>query len=86
MASRRGHKSASSVHGWTMLPQPRGTCFRTFPEDAASFTFALGSCQLGGSNGQVFDAMRELEPLFVVAMGDWTYGNIDRNDPSRFQA
>lgn len=60
--------------------------FRTFPDGAASFTFALGSCQLGGSNGQVFDAMRATDPLFVLAMGDWTYGNIDRNDPARFRA
>ena len=75
---------AAEVDG--RVVRDRVQSFRTFPEDAASFTFALGSCQLGGSNGQVFDAMRELEPLFVVAMGDWTYGNIDRNDPSRFQA
>jgi nucleoside-diphosphate-sugar epimerase len=55
--------------------------FRTFPEGAASFTFALGSCQLGGSNGQVFDAIRATDPLFVLSMGDWNYGTIDRNDP-----
>jgi phosphodiesterase/alkaline phosphatase D-like protein len=60
--------------------------FRTFPEGAASFTFALGSCQLGGSNGQVFDAIRATDPLFVLSMGDWNYGNIDRNDPARFRA
>lgn len=60
--------------------------FRTFPEGAASFSFALGSCQVGGSNGKVFDAMRATDPLFVLAMGDWTYGNIDRNDPARFRA
>jgi len=59
---------------------------RTFPEGAASFTFALGSCQLGGSNGQVFDAIRATDPLFVLSMGDWNYGNIDRNDPARFRA
>jgi phosphodiesterase/alkaline phosphatase D-like protein len=60
--------------------------FRTFPAGPASFTVALGSCQLGGSNGTVFDAMRATDPLFVLAMGDWTYGNIDRNDPDRFRA
>jgi phosphodiesterase/alkaline phosphatase D-like protein len=60
--------------------------FRTFPEGAASFSLALGACQPGGSNGQVFDAMRATDPLFVLAMGDWTYGNINRNDASRFQA
>lgn len=60
--------------------------FRTFPEGTASFTFALGSCQLGGSNGRVFDAIRATDPLFLLSMGDWNYGNIDRNDPARFRA
>jgi phosphodiesterase/alkaline phosphatase D-like protein len=60
--------------------------FRTFPEGAASFSFAIGACQPGGSNGQVFDAIRATDPLFFLAMGDWTYGNINRNDASRFQA
>jgi phosphodiesterase/alkaline phosphatase D-like protein len=60
--------------------------FRTFPEGAASFTVALGSCQLGGSNGQVFDAIRATDPLLLLSMGDWNYGNIDRNDPARFRA
>jgi phosphodiesterase/alkaline phosphatase D-like protein len=60
--------------------------FRTFPESAASFSFALGSCQLGGSNGQVFDAIRATDPLFLLSMGDWNYGNVDRNDPARFRA
>jgi phosphodiesterase/alkaline phosphatase D-like protein len=68
------------------LVRDRVQSFRTFPDAAASFTFALGSCQIGGSNGQVFDAMRATDPLFVLAMGDWTYGNIDRNDPERFRA
>jgi phosphodiesterase/alkaline phosphatase D-like protein len=60
--------------------------FRTFPEGAASFSFAIGACQPGGSNGQVFDAIRATDPLFFLAMGDWTYGNINRNDASRFRA
>jgi phosphodiesterase/alkaline phosphatase D-like protein len=58
---------------------------RTFPEGPASFTFALGSCQFGGSNGQVFDAMRSLDPLFMLSTGDWTYGNISVNEPERFR-
>ena len=59
--------------------------FRTFPEGSASFTFTVGSCQFGGSNGQVFDAMRSLDPLFMLSTGDWTYGNISVNEPERFR-
>ena len=65
--------------------QERVQTFRTFPEGSASFTFTLGSCQVGGSNGQVFDAMRFLDPLFMLSTGDWTYGNISLNEPERFR-
>lgn len=68
-----------------LVVRDRVQSFRTFPVGAASFTFALGSCQFGGSNGKVFDVMRASNPLFVLAMGDWTYGNINRNDAARFR-
>jgi phosphodiesterase/alkaline phosphatase D-like protein/membrane-associated phospholipid phosphatase len=68
------------------VERDRVQTFRTFPLGPASFSFVLGSCQIGGSNGQVFDAMRAADPLFVLAMGDWTYGNVDENDPAQFRA
>ena len=68
------------------LERDRVQTFRTFPQGPASFSFVLGSCQIGGSNGRVFDAMRAADPLFVLSMGDWTYGNVDENDPSLYQA
>lgn len=68
------------------VERDRVQTFRTFPRGPASFSFVLGSCQIGGSNGQVFDAMRAADPLFVLAMGDWTYGNVDENDPAQFRA
>jgi hypothetical protein len=64
----------------------RRQSLRTFPAGPASFSFVVGSCQLGGSNGRVFDAMRATRPLFALAAGDWTYANIDRDVPSRFRA
>ena len=60
--------------------------FRTFPQGAANFSFAFGSCQLGGSNGRVHDAIRALDPLFMMSTGDWHYGNVDVNDVNRFRA
>ncbi|HEU0213611.1 MAG TPA: alkaline phosphatase D family protein [Jiangellaceae bacterium] len=68
------------------VDRDRVQTFRTFPRGPASFSFVLGSCQIGGSNGRVFDAMRAVDPLFVLAMGDWTYGNVDENDPAQFRA
>ena len=57
---------------------------RTFPTGAASFTFAFSGCARVGSNGAVFDAVREDDPLFFLAVGDLFYGNVDENDPSAF--
>jgi hypothetical protein len=57
---------------------------RTFPAGASSFTFAFGSCSRTGSNGAVYDAVREAAPLFFVADGDLFYGDIAADDPTRF--
>jgi hypothetical protein len=65
-------------------PRRVGT-LRTFPRGPASFTFAVGACALTGSNGAVFDAIRDTDPLFVALAGDFLYANIDRNDPQRFR-
>lgn len=54
--------------------------FRTFPEGPASFTLALSSCARVGSNGAVFDAIRESGPLFFLITGDFHYSNITSSD------
>lgn len=66
------------------LDMTRQGRFRTFPEDAASFTFAFASCARTGSNGAVYDTIREHDPLFFLITGDFHYSNIDENDPGRF--
>jgi hypothetical protein len=55
---------------------------RTFPVGPASYRMAFGACARTGSNGAVYDAIRERDPLAYVALGDIHYANIDRNDPS----
>ena len=67
------------------LERGRVQTVKTFPVGAASFDFVVGSCQMGGSNGLVFDAMRATTPLFALATGDWNYSNIEANDPQRFE-
>lgn len=59
--------------------------FQTFPSGPSSFTFAFSSCARTGSNGAVFDAIREHDPLFFLVTGDFHYSNIDENDPGRFR-
>lgn len=58
----------------------------TFPAGAASFTFAFGACADTGSNGVVFDTIRENEPLFFLHTGDMYYENIAVNDPALYRA
>ncbi len=60
--------------------------FTTYPDRAASFSFAFASCARTGSNGQVFDAIRLAEPLFYMNLGDIHYSYIDVADPDRFRA
>jgi hypothetical protein len=57
---------------------------RTFPRGPSSFTFAVGSCALTGSNGAVFDAVRRADPLFFAIAGDYLYANIETDDVGRF--
>jgi phosphodiesterase/alkaline phosphatase D-like protein len=59
--------------------------FTSFPSDPASFSFAFASCARTGSNGQVFDAIREAAPLFYMNVGDIHYTYLDTDNPGRFR-
>lgn len=56
----------------------------TFPAGPGSFTIALGSCMRTGSNGQVFDRIREANPLFFLIPGDFNYEDMVSTDPSKY--
>src|SRR5690606_38977332 len=56
----------------------------TAPDGPASFTIAFGACLGTGSNGQVFDRIREANPLLFFVTGDFHYENITKNDPEAF--
>jgi hypothetical protein len=63
----------------------RRGAIRTFPSGPASFTIAVGSCARVGSNGLVYEAIREANPLLFIATGDFHYSNISTNDIDRFR-
>ncbi|MBK9179422.1 MAG: alkaline phosphatase family protein [Acidimicrobiales bacterium] len=67
------------------VDEAEAATFTTFPEGAASFTFAFGSCSRLGSNGAVYDAIRAADPLFFLATGDWYYADIATDDPAAFR-
>ncbi|MGY1666732.1 alkaline phosphatase D family protein [Geodermatophilus sp. SYSU D00696] len=63
----------------------RGTGrFTTMPEGPASFTLALASCARTGSSGAVFDAIRAVDPLLFVHMGDLHYSDVRTGDAAAF--
>jgi hypothetical protein len=66
------------------LDLTRSGAFTTFPDHAASFTFTVGSCARVGSNGSVFDAIRDEDPLFHLIAGDFHYGDVPDDDRSRY--
>ena len=78
----RSYHYAVEVDG--ELDLVRAGAFRTFPEGPASFTMALSSCARTGSNGAVFDTIREREPLAFLITGDMNYGNVPDDDPGQF--
>lgn len=59
--------------------------FRTFPEGPASFRFVVGADARTGSNGLVFDAIRRLRPLLYLNLGDFFYGDIERDNPGLYR-
>ena len=68
-----------------VLDDVRVGTLRTFPVGASSFTVAIGSCARVGSNGAVFDAIRERDPLLYLITGDIHYGDNGVNDLERYR-
>ncbi len=75
---------AIEVDGVIAGAEGRGQ-LHTFPQGAASFTIAFGSCALSGSNSAVFDAIRDFSPLLFLITGDFHYENISTNNEAAFR-
>jgi prolyl oligopeptidase len=69
------------------LERRKAGSFKTLPSPGpASFQFAFASCARTGSTREVFDRIRELQPLFFLHMGDFHYLDIQTNDLRQFRA
>jgi membrane-associated phospholipid phosphatase len=75
---------AVSVDG--RLDRARLGRVRTVPEGPSSFVVAFSACARTGSNGAVFDAIAELDPLLYVITGDFHYGNVASPDEGALRA
>jgi phosphodiesterase/alkaline phosphatase D-like protein len=65
--------------------EQRAGQFRTIPSGPTSFSFALGSCARVGSNGSVFDRIREAAPDLFLITGDFAYEDFWTNDRAAFR-
>lgn len=68
-----------------VLDLVRTGSFTTFGEGATSYTVAIGACARVGSNGAVFDTIRELDPLLYLIVGDFHYGDTGVNDIEEYR-
>jgi hypothetical protein len=59
---------------------------RTPADGAMSFRVAVSACARIGSNGSVFDALAEADPLLYLQLGDFHYGNLDGTGAAEFRA
>jgi phosphodiesterase/alkaline phosphatase D-like protein/membrane-associated phospholipid phosphatase len=73
------------VAGETDQGRGRGS-FTTAPAGAASFTIAAAACARTGSDGAVYDAIRDAAPLLYLVTGDLHYANIAATEPGPFLA
>ncbi len=60
--------------------------FHTFPEGPASFSFGFASCARTASTSEVFDAIRENNPLFFMNIGDFHYLDLTNSAMDKFRA
>lgn len=75
-----------AVVGADTVDTARTGRFTTFPEGAGDFTLAFASCARTGSNGAVFDRIREAKPLLYTNLGDLHYGDVADDDRGEFAA
>ncbi len=84
-----GLRSATTYHYGIevdgTLDTTRTGTFATFDEGPWSFSLVAGSCARVGSNGAVFDTIRELDPDLFLMTGDLHYGDVATNDRQRFR-
>jgi alkaline phosphatase D len=59
---------------------------RTPADGRYSFRIALGTCARTGSNGKVWDTIREHEPLMVFHLGDFHYQSLGVDDVGAHRA
>lgn len=82
---RPGTRYYYAVEADGYLDLSRRGRFTTLTEGPFSFTFAVGGCSMSGSNGVVFETIRDLEPLFMVFNGDMFYDSYAANNPELFR-
>lgn len=80
LAAATSHRYAIELDGQPDTAAAHTGRFTTPPEGPCSFSFVAGSCN-GISDHPVWQAMRALDPLFVLELGDLHYADPVSDDP-----
>ena len=83
---RPGTRYSYTLRRGTHADEGRRGEVSTLPSGPSSFTLAFSSCARIGSNGEVFDRIREADPLLYLITGDFHYQNISANDPGAIRS
>ena len=73
---------AAEVDG--VVDTVRTGSFSTFDPEGQTFVIAFASCARVGSNGKVFDTIRDRDPDLFINTGDLFYGDVQSNDLDAF--
>ena len=79
-----GYRYAVEVDG--ELDDVRTGSFATPDPEATRFVVAFASCARVGSNGQVFDTIRDRKPDLFINTGDFFYGDVQSNNLDAFSS
>jgi phosphodiesterase/alkaline phosphatase D-like protein/dienelactone hydrolase len=91
VAFRLDHLEPDTQYHYTLeidgrLDRGRPGRFHTFPQGPASFTIAWATCARTASTSDVFDRIREHQPLVFINAGDIHYLDINENSVAKFRA
>jgi hypothetical protein len=67
-----------------VIDEGRMGTFTTFTADPQDVTIAFASCARRGSNGSVFDTIRDMQPDLFISTGDFHYGDVLENSLDAF--
>lgn len=86
LSSNTNYYYRFSINGFINKDKDSIGRFRTSSDQPFSYKITLATCATTGSNNPVFDRIREEESLFYLMLGDFHYGDINKDCEQSFLA